>query len=44
MPELNAYKKEIADVLKKILKLMPAYTELRFFAESVRSPWCWYRW
>lgn len=44
MPELSAYKKEIADVLKKILKLMPAYTELRFFAESVRSPWCWYRW
>lgn len=35
MPELSAYKKEIADVLKKILKLMPAYKELRFFAESV---------
>lgn len=37
MPELSVYKKEIADVLKKILKLMPAYKELRFFAESVVS-------
>lgn len=37
MPELSAYKKEIADVLKKILKLMPAYKELRFFAESIVS-------
>ena len=37
MSEWSAYKKEIVDVLKKILKLMPAYKELRFFAESVVS-------
>ena len=37
MPELSADKKEIADVLKKILKLMPAYKELRFLQKELSA-------
>lgn len=32
---LSAYKKEMKDVLKRLVKTMPAYKELRFFVECV---------
>lgn len=30
---LSSYKKEVKDVLKRLVKTMPAYKELRFFVE-----------
>ena len=30
---LSAYKKEMKDVLERLVKTMPAYKELRFFCE-----------
>ena len=35
MPDLSAYKEEITEELKKLLKIMPAYKELQFFVKSV---------
>ena len=32
---LSSYKKEMKDVLKRLVKTMPAYKELRFFVECV---------
>lgn len=37
MPELSVYKKEVADVLKRLLKTLPAYDELQFFAKSIAN-------
>lgn len=37
MPDLSVYKKEIADVLKRLLKTLPAYEELQFFAKSIAN-------
>ncbi|MDE6602211.1 MAG: 2-hydroxyacyl-CoA dehydratase family protein [Lachnospiraceae bacterium] len=35
MPELSACKKEMADVLKRLLKTMPAYKEMDYFVKCV---------
>ena len=32
---LSAYKKEMKDVLERLVKTMPAYKELRFLVEMV---------
>lgn len=40
MPDLSAYKKEITEELKKLLKIMPAYKELQFFVKSVIHHYC----
>lgn len=37
MPDLSVYKQEITDTLQKLLKTMPVYEELQFFAEMVIS-------
>ncbi|MDE7330843.1 MAG: 2-hydroxyacyl-CoA dehydratase family protein [Lachnospiraceae bacterium] len=35
MPDLSTYKKEMKDVLQRLVKTMPAYKELQFFVKCV---------
>lgn len=35
--KLNTYKKEIMDLLQRIVKIMPVYNELNFFVENIRN-------
>lgn len=35
--KLNTYKKEIMDLLQRIVNIMPVYNELNFFVENIRN-------